>query len=211
MASFSVKKRSVSKAKWHADFRLVESLPDTKVVRTKFLVNFFFLSIFFALLGLVGYSEINKIGLRQSIESLQAEVDTRSSANRQLEALSRDFRTLANRVDEINSFKEVPIRPAWLLVELSRIRTPDIVYDTVGYEHFWNSEAKSEVYTVRLSGKGRTTADIAELKSRLAILEVADGWKIEVSEEGNPSKDATSGIFSFVIALDISKEKNAGK
>ena len=208
MASFSLKKRSVSKAKWHADFRLVESLPDTKVIRTKFIVNFFFLGIFFVLLGIVGYREINKIGLRQSIESLQSEVDTRSSSNRELASLSRDFRTLANRADDIRSFKEVPIRPAWLLVELSRIRTPDIVYDIIGYEHLWNSEANEEVYTVRLSGKGRTTADIAELKSRLAILEVSDGWKIEISEEGNPSKDTTSGIFSFVIALDISKVKN---
>ena len=211
MASFSFKKRSVSKVKWHADFRLVDALPDTKVIRTKFLVNFIFLGLFCILLGFIGYREINKIGLRQSIESLQAEVDTRSGPNRQLAILSRDFRFLSNRLDDVNKFVEIPIRPAWLIVELSRIRTPDIVYDVIGYEHFWKTGVNTEVFRVRLSGKGRTTADIAELKSRLAILEVAEGWQIEVAEEGNPSKDTTSGIFSFVIALDISKVKNGSK
>ena len=114
-------------------------------------------------------------------------------------------------MDDIKLFKDAPIRPSWLLVELSRIRTPDVLYEIIGYEHFWDSGAKTEVYKIRLSGKGRTTADIAELKSRLAILEVAEGWQIRVLEEGNPSKDTNSGIFSFVIALDITKSKNGSK
>ncbi len=211
MSRFSLQKKSELKARWHADFRLVDQLPDIKVVRTKFIVNFIFLAIFFALLVVVGYREISKIGLRQSISSLQSEVDSRSGPNKQLTTLSRDFRMLANKMDDIKSFKDAPIRPAWLLIELSRIRTQDVVYDAIGYENFWDNTAKEEIYKVRLSGKGRTTADIAELKSRLAILEVGEEWVINVLEEGNPSKDSTSGIFSFVIALEISKVKDGNQ
>lgn len=196
-------KRNESKLRWRADFRLVDRLPDTKVVRTKFIVNFCFITILICLLILAAYRETNKIGLRQSITSLQLEVESRASSNRHVTELSRDFRALANKMDDIRTLKQRPVRPTWLLVELARIRTPDVVYDTISYEHFWATERKSEGFKVRLRGKGRTTADIAELKNQLAIFEVAEGWEIEISEQGNPSMDATSGVFSFVIELDI--------
>ena len=207
MASFSFKKRTVSKARWHADFRMVETLPDIKVIRTKFLINVFFIILLCVLVALFGYQEFNKIGLRQSIESLRAEVESRSGSNRKITKQSNEFRALANKIDDIETFTSNPIRPAWLLVELSRVRTQDVVYDTISYSRFWDNSAKEEVYRVRLGGKGRTTADISELKNRLAILDVEEGWYVEVAEEGNPSKDVTSGIFSFVIALDIRKQK----
>lgn len=207
----SFKKRNESRARWRADFRLVDRLPDTKVIRTKFIVNFFFLAILTSLLIVVGYREVNKISLRQSLASLQTEVEARSSSNRRLIEFSQDFRQLADKMDDIRSLKTRPIRPAWLLVELARIRTPDVVYDAIAYEHLWDTELKAEAFKVRLRGKGRTTADIAELKNRLAILEVSEGWEIRISEEGNPAKDATSGVFSFAIALDISKVKNGSQ
>lgn len=207
----SFQKRSESKARWRADFRLVDRLPDTKVIRTKFIVNICFLVILTSLLIVIGYREVNKIGMRQSIASLQTEVEARSSSNRRVTKLSSDFRQLANKMEDIRSLKTRPIRPSWLLVELARIRTPDVVYDTIGYEHFWDTGLKEEAFKVRLRGKGRTTADISELKNRLAILEVNEDWEIRVSEEGNPAKDTVSGVFSFVIALDISKKQNGSK
>jgi len=209
--NFSFRKRSESKARWHADFRLVDQLPDTKVVRTKFIINIFFMALFSLLLAVVGYREINKIGIRQSIASLQTEIESRNTTNRKLSEVSRDFRQMANKVDDLKAFKSTPIRPAWLLVELSRIRTPDVIYDNVDYEKIWDNVGKEVIYRVRLSGKGRTTADIAELKSRLAILELAENWSIRILEEGNPSKDTASGIFSFVIALEIYKLKDGSQ
>ena len=209
--NFSLGKRNESRAQWRADFRLVDRLPDTKVIRTKFLINFCFIAILICLLLFAGYREINKIGLRQSITSLQTEVQSRSSSNRHVTELSREFRMLANKMDDIRTLTQRPIRPTWLLVELARIRTPDVVYDTLSYEHFWNTELKGEAFKVRLTGKGRTTADIAELKNRLAILEVDESWELQVSEQGNPSKDATSGVFSFVIELHIFKRSNGSQ
>jgi hypothetical protein len=41
------------------------------------------------------------------------------------------------------------------------------------------------------------------------ILEMEDRWEVKVVEEGNPSKDAASGVFSFIIALIITEVKDA--
>jgi integrase len=207
MLSFS--KKTETKARWRADFRLVDQLPDVKVVRTKFIVNFASLAIMTTLFAIAGYREFTKISLRQSVEMLQNEVDTRSSANRRLTALSGDFRRLSNKMVDIRELAKAPVRPAALLVELARLRTPDIVFDTISYEQYWDNAAAAHTFKVRLDGKGRTTADIAELKNRLMILEMADGWEVKVVEEGNPSKDSTSGVFSFIIALIITEVKDA--
>jgi hypothetical protein len=137
MLSFA--KKTESKVRWRADFRLVDQLPDVKVVRTKFIVNFAAIAIVTALLVTVGYREFTKLTLRQSIEMLQSEVDTRSSANRRLTALSRDFRQLSNKMVDIQELAKAPVRPAALLVELARLRTEDIVFDTIAFEQYWDN------------------------------------------------------------------------
>ena len=203
-------KRNVKTA-WHPDFRIVEELPDIKVVRTKFLINIISIVIFGILLIIVGYREIIKIGLKQNIRSYQSEIEDRQPANRKLTAMSIDFTKLGEELKDVKQFKKQPLDLIETIIELSEMRGSGVVYDRVSYRHEWDASAKKEVYNIRLHGKGRTTADIGELKTHLSALNVAPNYQIKISEVGNPTKDPTTGVFSFVILVTISEDKNASK
>lgn len=208
---FSFKKKNESKLRWHPDFRVVDQLPDTKIVRTRFLVNSFGVAIFVILLVFVGLRELTKFGIVESISSAEQEILEKSSTNRNLEKMNREFRSLSTKLQDIKSFNKQPIRPNELLVELTRIRTLDVVFNSINYENNWDSERKKEVHELELLGMGRTTADIGELKNRLSIMELPDKYFLEVSEEGNPTKDPMTGVFSFAIRLTIMEEANGSK
>ena len=208
---FGFQSKRNTKTAWHPDFRIVEELPDIKVVRTKFLINIVSIVIFGILLIIVGYREIVKIGLKQNIKAYQAEIEDRQPTDRKLTAMSIEFTKLGEELKDIEQFKEHPLNLIETMIELSEMRGKGVIYDRVSYRHEWDSVAKEEVYNIRLQGKGRTTADIGELKPRLSALKVAPNYRIKISEVGNPTKDPTTGIFSFVILVTISEDKNATK
>ncbi|MCG8526960.1 MAG: hypothetical protein MI748_11300 [Opitutales bacterium] len=183
----------------------MEKLPDTKMVRTKFVVNFMAIGLLCVLVVVVGYREFSKLEINRQIASLKREQENRVSGNRIFTRFDGEFKSLADKVKDIKDFKKQPVHPAHLLVELSRMRTADVVFDAISYENIWNRGDKKELYQVQLNGKGRTTADISELKNRLRILEVQDGYEVRIDEQGNPTKDPETGVFSFIIALTISE------
>lgn len=211
VAMFGLQKKYDTKLRWHPDFRIVEKLPDTKMIRTKFIINLVGIGVFFFLFATVGSRELTKFGIRQSIATSEHEVESRLSSNRKLAGMSGQFRRLGIQLDDLKNFKSQPANPTRILVELARMRTPDVIFDDVSYDHAWDSVLKKEIYELRLKGSGRTTADIGELKNRLSIMEVADHYEIKVSEQGNPSKDPKTGFFSFVILLKILEVKDGTK
>ena len=194
--------------RWHPDFRIPEHLPDTKIVRTRFIVNLCFVALFCVIGAILGYREIIRMGLHQSIEAYEAEIDQRSGGNRQLAIMSGQFRRLVNQFEDIRRFHDQSVDPLKLLIGLSEARSDNVVFDRVGFENRWDPENEREVYQVRLVGKGRTTADIGELKESLTALELREGYTIAVSEEGNPAKDAQTGTFSFIIVLTIAEDQH---
>ena len=211
MTMFGFQKKKNTKTAWHPDFRIVEVLPDIKVVRTKFLINIVSIVIFCSLLVFVGYREIIKIGLKQNIKDYQTEIENRQSGDRKLTQLSGEFSKLGNQLEDIKQFKEKPLKLIKTIIELSEMRGKDVVYDRITYRDEWDSAEKKEVYSIRLNGKGRATADIGDLKNRLSALSVNEGCKINISEVGNPTKDPTTGVFSFVILVTITEDGNAAK
>ncbi len=205
---FGIPNKTSDQPKWRPDFRIVEKLPDTKMVRTKFVVNFMAIGLLCVLVVVVGYREFSKLEINRQIASLKREQENRVSGNRIFTRFDGEFKSLADKVKDIKDFKKQPVHPAHLLVELSRMRTADVVFDAISYENIWNRGDEKELYQVQLNGKGRTTADISELKNRLRILEVQDGYEVRIDEQGNPTKDPETGVFSFIIALTISEVEN---
>lgn len=205
---FGIPNKTSDQSKWRPDFRIVEKLPDTKMVRTKFVVNFMAIGLLCVLVVVVGYREFSKLEINRQIASLKREQENRVSGNRIFTRFDGEFKSLADKVKDIKDFKKQPVHPAHLLVELSRMRTADVVFDAISYENIWNRGDEKELYQVQLNGKGRTTADISELKNRLRILEVQDGYEVRIDEQGNPTKNPETGVFSFIIALTISEVEN---
>lgn len=208
---FGFQSKRHTKMSWHPDFRIVELLPDIKVVRTKFIVNVISIVIVGMLVVLTGYREIVKFSVKGKIRTYQEEIQESQPSNRKLTMMSGEFTKLGDELKDIKAFKERPFDLIGMIMELSEKRGPGVIYDRISYEDGWDSAEKKEVHNIQLSGKGRTTADIGELKNKLSTLKVAENYKIQISEVGNPTKDPTTGIFSFGILVKISEAKNGSK
>ncbi|HUJ44290.1 MAG TPA: hypothetical protein VLW52_11850, partial [Opitutaceae bacterium] len=66
---------------WHPNLRNVERLPDTKVVRTRFFVNFAAIAVGAALLLYFSYQEYRIKNLHHQVAEWQAQIDTNKKAS----------------------------------------------------------------------------------------------------------------------------------
>lgn len=89
---------------WRVDFRDVESLPDTKTVRTDFLVNLFVFTILGGLILLVAYREISLSNLKQEIVSIQAQIATTAIPNAAAEAEFKAFQIEEKKLKEVQAW-----------------------------------------------------------------------------------------------------------
>ena len=76
---------------WHPDFRNVERLPDTKVVRTTFFINTAAIATTLALIMWLGYREFHIRTHDHQIAEAEHQIDTNSRQNKEALRLSPDF------------------------------------------------------------------------------------------------------------------------
>lgn len=203
----SIGKKRKNTISWHVDFRLQDRLPDTKVIRTSFLVNLVTCGLCGLMIVIVAYREIAVMSLNAEIRSAKADLDARTKTNNALLKSIASFREYADSVDDLNRFYEAPFDIIDMIVALSGLRSSQVAFDVVKYSNEWNVPAKREEFVVSLNGKGKSTEDIILLKANLRKLPVYDGYQLDVIEEGNPVKEARSGYFSFKIRIVVSKKK----
>lgn len=89
---------------WHADFRIAEELPDIKVVRTTFLVNFL---VFVLLLGLIGtliFREMRAAEVNGLTEALQQDIQQNTRENREKLKLNNEFRDASKMAEDLDTF-----------------------------------------------------------------------------------------------------------
>ncbi|MDD4348020.1 MAG: hypothetical protein PHF70_02845 [Opitutales bacterium] len=201
MLSFGNKRKNT--ISWHFDFRLQDRLPDTKIIRTSFLVNLISFGICFLMLAMVGYHEIRIMSLKAEIRSANNDLEVGAKTNDALLKSIDRFRQHANSVDDLNRFFEQPIDVVRLLVSLSALRNEEVAFDVVRYTNEWNRRANREEFIVSIDGKGKSTEDIILFKANLLKIPLANGYNLDVIEDGNPVKEHRSGHFSFRIRLVV--------
>jgi hypothetical protein len=211
MMKFSFNKKARTGTNWHHDFRIPERLPDIKPIRTKFIINVACVGVALVLLGMAGSREFTKAGIRSEIATFEQERTEKMPQNNKLTQMSQEYNRISQRLNDAIKFKKQPIHPVQLIAELSKQCPPDLIYDGIQFQHVYDGSTKREEYQVRIAGKGKTTSAIGELKNHLSTLPVSSGFVISVNEQGNPTKDAQTGFFSFQIAVIITAAPNAKK
>lgn len=103
---------------WRPDFREVGSLPDTKAVRTGFLVNFTPMLLLSGLLMIFAYNEYALRVAQGALAKVEAEVDAGVSGNRAILFKGGEFRKLGRGAEEVVMFKDVPLDVALFLRDL---------------------------------------------------------------------------------------------
>ena len=89
---------------WHQDFRNAEALPDIKVIRTRFFVNFIALVIplFVAVVWI--QQEMTLGALRGEIAELETEKSSMQASNKELIELSRDFMKESAKIESLDEY-----------------------------------------------------------------------------------------------------------
>jgi hypothetical protein len=89
---------------WHPDFRLIEALPDTKVVRTSFFVNAVSLVAATAALLAFAYREYEILSVNGQAVELEEQVARDEAPSRRTVELYRKFQADEAKVKELEAF-----------------------------------------------------------------------------------------------------------
>lgn len=105
---------------WRPDFRDVAALPDLKVVRTSFVLNFLCITLATVVLGWTVFREYQALSLRMEITTARDAMADKSVRNAELLKVNKEFSEANRRFTEAEKFSDVRFAGSELLVALSR-------------------------------------------------------------------------------------------
>ncbi|HTX65126.1 MAG TPA: hypothetical protein VMD31_05100 [Opitutaceae bacterium] len=148
---------------WHPNFRNVERLPDTKVVRTRFFVNFAAIAVGAALLLYFSYQEYRIKNLRHQVAEWQAQIDTNKKASDQAHVLSQKFAEEEKKIGELERFVQPRVVLSQLLLHLGGSLPADLAVDAVETRET-GVELRGVAAGTPDEASGRTSAYVEKLK-----------------------------------------------
>ncbi|HNX04973.1 MAG TPA: hypothetical protein PKI32_05700 [Opitutales bacterium] len=126
-------KKTMMSHPWRQDFRDVKSLPDTKVVRTHFLVNFVAVMLLVIMAGLFAFQEYLIYVRAHSLDNVVGAIAAASPADKRNQSDSARFMADVNRIDEAVRFADCSLRPEILIAELAREKLAECRYESMEF------------------------------------------------------------------------------
>lgn len=114
---------------WHPDFRNVERLPDTKVIRTAFFINGIPIVVTLVFAVLFAANEYRLRDLHRQIDELQGQTDRNRVANNRAIALYKNFQTEGARISEVDAFLRSKPAISELLLHLGETLPANVALD----------------------------------------------------------------------------------
>jgi hypothetical protein len=171
---------------WHPDFRNVQRLPDTKVIRTSFVITA--ASVLVASILLIGFSyqAYQLKELHAQIDGWQHQIDRDKGASDHSLAVYKKFQAEAARVNEVTSFLNSRLTVSELLLNFGKT-----LPDYVAIDRFDLTTAGLTIRgTVRGApdqASGRASTYLQLLKSDRAFTEVFSEITLLNLNRGNQS------------------------
>jgi hypothetical protein len=215
-----VSRKKESHPRWRPDFRIQSTLPDIKVVRTGFIINFVVIAcVAFALFSVL-QSEYQTYTLRNEISVLEERTQAAKAADESSLKQSERFRAAALNVQELQRFYKAPFTAHDLIAELAMLRPDDLIYTrvefadsvvTVKVKAKGNEPAKETKhmeYNVDIAGDVRDLVVLTEFKASLQASELLspEGFSVVVNESVQ-QRNAQTGIIPFKVTILFQPEK----
>jgi hypothetical protein len=187
---------------WHPNFRNRERLPDTKVVRTQFFVNFAAIAIAASLLLYFSIQEYRINNLSRQVADWQAQIDTNKKASDQALTLSRKFADEERKVGELNEFLKKRLVLSQLLLQIGNTLPPELAIDTVEIRDKAADPRDSGVSLrgivagARDEAAGRANAYVDQVRQDKYFAEICDDVSLKRLEP-----DQSSGRLTFDLFL----------
>lgn len=201
---------------WRPDFRITDTLPDIKVIRTDFLVNFVAVTLALVVAFYVLQREYRIYDLNSTIQTMSEAAQSEEAVNAKRLALSGEFIKASQHIVELEKFYQMPISAHKLMAELCRLKPDGLLFNAIKFdESVVKNGKKSEIqYQVSLAGLVKDPVVLEAFKSELngsGVLNV-DGYAVS-TRESLMSRDAKTGIFPYSLSVTLAPTsgKKGGK
>ena len=208
------KSKKATQRMWRPDFRDVQSLPDTKVIRTGFLLNFIAIALALGCMTLYSMREYSLQTLIQSVKGLESQVAASTSQNRSILDTNKRFRQSAEVVAEAVAFDHQALQFHPFVSELADALQQGMVLSVVDMQSTTVIEQTKELppFVVELQGKVLENAPakpaqvLNDFHDALRGLPSLQGKNIEM-EMASFGRNNQFGHFDFTLLVKISVEK----
>lgn len=125
---------SASAPPWHPNLRIVEQLPDTKVVRTAFFVNGVAAVLAVGLALALGHQEWTLHGVNKEISYWQSQIDTDRKASQDAVSLYGEFKAEEAKTNEVARFVTSKPVVSEVILRLGAITPKKIALDGLDFK-----------------------------------------------------------------------------
>ena len=132
--SLSKKSDASAVPAWHPNLRIVENLPDTKVVRTAFFVNTTAAVVAIILALVLGHEEWKLHGVNKEISDWQTQIDTHKKESQEAVALYADFKAEEAKTNEVAAYVVSKPVISEIVLRLSSMTPKKIALDALNFE-----------------------------------------------------------------------------
>jgi len=195
---------------WHPNFRIVETLPDIKQVRTGFVVNFAAIFIAVLVLGWTVYTEVQIHNVNHEIDRLQGQMDGNSAANKKGIAATKNFVAQSKSLQFAAHFYAQRLSPMELITALVDARPDNIYFDSIeissgGMEAATSKNGVSQ--RIIISGTMTSNSELP-LDDYVNKILASPSLKGRIGDPNkdrkiDPRRDSVAGVFKFTITLTL--------
>lgn len=213
------RKKTDEHAPWRPDFRDSPRLPDTKPIRTGFLLNFVAIVLAVGLLGAYAFREYALYNISNEVAYLGEQVEENRSGNKELVRLNQQFLRARNIAREAVRFDREPLPVPRFLANLAESLPEGVVLDAIEMRFLPGEAADKDVYPpflIQLDGsvvefEGSSPSRILNLlQERLEQLPSLQGRVLENDlSQFNRNNELDVFDFSLQVRLDVEEESGS--
>lgn len=191
---------------WRPDFRIKSTLPDIKVIRTDFVINFIAvaLALFSGLIVL--QREYRAFSLHNVIEVLEQRILVAEPDDNIHLKVSERFRDAARDVEELQRFYSSPLSAHEFLADLAMRKPEDLIFSRISVAESVSKVAgKTQLeYRIDLTGEVSELTTLTDFKEILKGLDSlnAPGF-VSVVDESMQQRNAKTGSFPCRIIITL--------
>lgn len=192
---------------WRVDFRDVALLPDTKKVRTEFLVNILVFTVVGVLALVASYREIALSSLKTEIASIQEKITAASVPNKAVEASFKLFQAEEKKLKEVQAWSVSDFSFPDFLIHLAELMPVGVRASRIEYKGVGN--------TILVIGSvdGQDAAASVTASKFFEVLVDDPKFKESFSsiKNSNLGRNASADALSFELIFTFIKPKPAAK
>ncbi len=199
---------------WRPDFKIQSTLPDIKVVRTDFIINFIAVVLVLIAVFTLFEREYRASSLRSSIAGMEQRIRAAEADDNLHLKQSARFRESAQSVEDLQHLFRAPFTAHEFLAALSSLKPDGLIFSRVQISEAvvtpkrkgrGGAAAKSQMaYTISITGAVRELTILTQFKGALQAAPSLnfEGFEVVVDESMN-QRNATTGITPFKVSISL--------